>query len=105
MAIADRLRPLIVFHFQFLRQIEKFLRNALDEFTWRNACFRSGFLDLLAVLIHTGQEKHIFAFEPVLARDDIGQHHLVRVPDMRRRVRVIDRGGDEKRLRHFVHHL
>ena len=36
----------------------------------------------------------------MIARDYIGQHFLVSVSDVRRRVRVIDRRGDEKRLWH-----
>ena len=36
----------------------------------------------------------------MMARDHIGQHFLVGVPDVRRRVCVIDRRGDEKRLWH-----
>ena len=57
------------------------------------------------MLIDTGEKKHVLTFEPVITRNHIGQHHLVGVPDMRRRVRVIDRGGDEKCLRHFCVHL
>jgi hypothetical protein len=38
----------------------------------------------------------------VIARNHIGQDHLVSVPDVRRRVRVIDRCGDEKCLWHAV---
>src|SRR5216110_3254457 len=38
----------------------------------------------------------------MVARDHIGQHLLVSVADVRRRIRVIDRRGDEKRLRHTV---
>ena len=72
-----------------------------DEFSWRNAGFRSGLLHLLAVLIDAGQKKHFLTFEPMIARNHIGQHHLVSVPDMRRRVRVIDRCSDEKCLRHL----
>ena len=82
--VAGRLRPLIVFHLKFLRQIKKFLRNAFDEFSWTNAGFRSGFLHLLSVLIDAGQKKYIFAFEPMIPRNHVGQHHLVGVPDMRR---------------------
>src|SRR5205809_4996455 len=101
-AIADRLRPIVVLHVECFRKIEKLLRNALDEFSRKNAGFRSGLLHLLAVLIHTGQEKYIFAFQPMIACDHISKHHLVSVPDVRRRVRVIDRGGDEKCLRHWL---
>ena len=53
------------------------------------------------MLIDTGEEKDVLTLEPTIARDHIGQHHLVSVPDMRRRVCVIDRCGDEKCLRHL----
>ena len=36
----------------------------------------------------------------MVARNHIGQDHLVGVPDVRRRVRVIDRCSDEKSFRH-----
>ena len=38
----------------------------------------------------------------MITSDHIGQHFLVSVSDVRRRVRVIDRRGDEKRLWHFA---
>jgi hypothetical protein len=59
-------------------------------------------LHFLAVLIHAGEEKHIFTFESMVPRNHIGEHHLVSVPDMWRRVRVIDGCSDEKRLWHLV---
>ena len=38
----------------------------------------------------------------MITRDDISQHLLVCMPDVRRRVRVIDRRSDEKRFRHVA---
>ena len=38
----------------------------------------------------------------MIARDYIGQHLFVSVADMRWRIRVIDRRGEEERLRHFL---
>ena len=73
---------------------------SFDEFSWRHSCFRRGLLDLLSVLIDAGQKENFLAFEPVIARNDIGQHFLVGVPNVRRRVGVIDRGGNEECLRH-----
>jgi CO dehydrogenase/acetyl-CoA synthase delta subunit len=55
-------------------------------------------------LIDTSKKKDFLTLKPVIARNDIGQHHLVGVPDVWRRVRVIDRGGDEKRFRHLWGH-
>jgi hypothetical protein len=59
-------------------------------------------LHFLAVLIDTGEEKDFITFESMIARDHIGQHLLVSMPDVRRRIRVIDRSGDEKGLWHAV---
>jgi hypothetical protein len=36
----------------------------------------------------------------VIARDHVGQHFFVSVANVWWRIRVIDRRGDEKRLRH-----
>ena len=36
----------------------------------------------------------------MITRNHIGQHLFVGVTDVRRRIRVIDRRSDEKRLRH-----
>jgi hypothetical protein len=54
------------------------------------------------MLIDAGKKKDFFTVKPVIARNHIGQDHLVSVPDVRRRVRVIDRRGDKKCLRHFL---
>ena len=98
--VTGGLCPVVVLHVEFFPEIDKLLRDSFDEFSWRNACFRRGLLDFLAVLIDAGKKKDFFTFEPMIARNHIGQHHLVGVPDVRRRVRVIDRCGDEKCLRH-----
>src|SRR5919106_2668758 len=38
----------------------------------------------------------------MIARNDVSQHFFIGVTDMRRRIRVIDRRGDEKDARHFA---
>ena len=58
------------------------------------ALARRGLLDLLAVLVGAGEEKHVVAVEPHEAGDGVGRDHLIGVPDMRRAVGVGDRGGD-----------
>src|SRR4029077_1804599 len=72
-----------------------------DEFGWWHTGFRGRLLNFLTVLIDPGQKTNGFAFKPMIARNYVGQYFLVRVPDMRRRVCVIDRGGDVERFRHF----
>ena len=64
-------------------------------------CFRRRLLHLLPVLIDAGQKENFVAFQPVITRDDIGKNLLVGMADVRRRVRVVDGGGDEKCLRHL----
>ena len=72
-----------------------------DEFSWWHTRFRRRLLDFLSVLIDAGQKENVFTFEPMIARDHIGQHFFVSVADMRWRIRVIDRRRDEK----FFWHL
>ena len=55
---------------------------------------RRGLLDLLAVLVGAGEEEHVVAVEPHEARDGVGRDHLIGMPDMRRAVRIGDRGRD-----------
>jgi hypothetical protein len=99
------LRPLVVFHVECFPEIDPLLRDLFDELSWSNSCLRRRLLHFLSVLIDTGEKKHFLTLKPVIARNHIGQDHLVSVSDVRRRVRVIDRGSDEKRLRHFCVHL
>ena len=74
--------------------------DAFDELSRRDALFGSRLLHFLAVLIDAGQKKNFLAFEPMIARDDIGQNFLVGVTDVRRRVCVIDRRSDVEFFRH-----
>ena len=62
------------------------------------ALARRGLLHLLAVLVGAGEEIDVVAVEPHEARDGVGGDRLIGVPDMRRPVRVGDRGGDVKGL-------
>jgi hypothetical protein len=105
MAIANCLRPAIVSNIKLFPEVDELLRDSFHEFGWRDTRFGSRLLDLLAVLVHAGQKENLFTFEPVISRDYVGQHLFVSVSYMRWRIRVIDRGGDEKRFRHLVHHL
>ncbi len=49
--------------------------------------------DRLAVLVGARQEEHLLAALAVMARHHIGGDRRIRVPEMGRRVDVIDRGG------------
>ena len=59
---------------------------------------RRGLLDLLAVLVGAGEEIDVVAVEPHEAGDGVGRDRLVGVADMRRAVRVGNRGGDVEGL-------
>jgi hypothetical protein len=59
-----------------------------------------GLLDLLAVLVHAGEEVNGLALQPVKTGEDIREDFLVGVPDVGRGVRVINGGGDVKSLGH-----
>ena len=47
-----------------------------------------------AVLVGAGEEEHVVAVEPHEAGDGVGGDRLIGVADMRRAVRIGDRGGD-----------
>ena len=53
-----------------------------------------GLHHLLAVLVGAGQEEHVLAVEPLKARQRVGRDRLIGVADMRRAVRIGDRGRD-----------
>ena len=53
-----------------------------------------GLLHLLAVLVGAGEEKDVEAVQPMEAGDGVGRDRLVGVADVRRAVRVRDRGRD-----------
>ena len=50
--------------------------------------------DRLAVLVGARQEEHLLAALAVVAGHHVGGDRRVRVPEMGRRVDVVDRGGD-----------
>ena len=93
-----RLCPAVVGNPQFSPQRLELFRDLTGELRGRNTGFFRRLLDLLPVLVDAGEEKNRTAALAVPAGNDIGQHFFVSVTDMRRRVRVIDRGGNEKGL-------
>ena len=52
-----------------------------------------GALDLLAVLVGAGEHHGVVALHALEARDGLGGHGGVRVPDVRRGIDVVDRSG------------
>jgi hypothetical protein len=95
-----RCGPGVIAHIQFVPQSDELFGHGGDELLRRNTLFLGRSLHFLPVLIDAGEKENIFTLQPMIARDDIGQHFLVGMPYMRRRVGVIDRGGDEEGFRH-----
>ena len=100
-----RRRPSAVFHVELLPQRGEFLRDAVHiRLRFEAGLFRA-LLHLLPVLVHAGEVENLLrilrvALQPVIAREHVGEHLFVSVADVRRAVGVINRGGDEKGLRH-----
>src|SRR5262249_18812259 len=57
-----------------------------------------GLQHLDAVLVRAREKEDIAAVEPHKSRDSVSGDRLIGVPDMRRTVRISDRGGDVIRL-------
>ena len=94
--IIRRRGPAVVFDTELSPQIHKFRGDGIHEFLRRDALLFRGLLDLLPVLINAREEENMIAREPVIAGNDVGEHLLVGMADVRRAIRVIDGGGDEK---------
>ena len=65
----------------------------VGELLRRDAERVRGVGDRLAVLVGARQKEHLLAALAVVARHHVGGDRRVRVPEMRRRVDVVDRGG------------
>src|SRR5450432_1195874 len=92
--------PTIVTDFKFLPKGDESRRDLIDELLGRDARLLRRLLHLLAVLIDAGEEENRVAFQPMITRDDIGEHLLVGMANVRRAVGVVDRGGDVERFGH-----
>ena len=99
-----RLGPAVVSNAELLPERFEFRGDVAREFRRCHPGFLGRLLHFLSVLVDAGEEKHRPSALAVPACNDIGQDLFVSVADVRRRVRVIDRRGDEKSLRgHFPH--
>ena len=97
-----RLGPAVVSNAELLPERFEFRGDVAREFRRCHPGLLGRLLHFLSVLVDAGQEKHRPSALAVPARNDIGQDLFVCVANVRRRVRVIDRRGDEKSLRgHF----
>ena len=66
----------------------------VDQFARRQLLLGRGLQHLDAVLVGAGEKEHVIAVEPHEAGDRIGGDDLIGVADMRRAVRIGDRGRD-----------
>ena len=85
-----------VFYVEFFPEGAELNSDPVDELLRRDAFLFRGLLNLLPVLIHTGEEEDFLSLEPVIAGEDVGEHLFVGMPDVRRAVSVVDGGGDEE---------
>src|SRR5687768_2452471 len=92
--------PAIIGNPELFPEASKCRGGSGDELRGRNVFAGSGLLDLLAVLIDPGEKENRLAIEAMITREDVCENLLVGVAEMRRRVRVVDRGRDEKSLGH-----
>mgnify|MGYP007134721613 CR=1 FL=1 len=76
--------------------------DVVDELLRGDACFFGFQLDLLAVLIGTGQELDIVALQALVAGHGVGGHGAVGVADVQLIAGVIDRRSD---VEFFLIHL
>ena len=72
--------------------------DAVDVLLGGDALGFRFFLYLLAVLIGTGQEHHVVALHPLVARDRVAGYRGIGMPDMGIARRIVDRGRDVKGL-------
>ena len=74
--------------------------NLVDEDLGFNATLEGGLLDLLAVLVKTGEKVHLTAAHAHMARDHVGEDFLIGVAEVRRTVGIVDGRGDVERTGH-----
>ena len=68
--------------------------DLVGKLLWRNSGGGCGALDLLAVLVSSGEEEGVVAEQAVTAGEDVRDDGRIGVADVRARVDVIDRRGE-----------
>ena len=74
--------------------------DLVDERLRLDAALEGGLLDLLAVLVESGEEVDVPAAQAHVTGDHVGQDFLVGVAEVRRAVGVVDGRGDVERTGH-----
>ena len=88
-------RPTVFLDAELVPKGEKFSSDLLGELQGLDSGFLRGLLYFLAMLINPGQKEGRPIKRAVVSGDDVGQNFLVRVPDMRLAVSVINCCGNE----------
>src|SRR5215469_6812301 len=89
------LRPAVFLNSKFLPKRKEFGGDPLCKLQRLKAVFLRGLLDLLPMLINASQKESGSHESSMISRDNVGENFLVRVPDVRIAIRVIDGGCDE----------
>ena len=88
---------------QQLPQIPKNLLVLIHKLLRRHLRLFRRPLDVHPMLVRPRQVRHVVAAHALVARDHVAHNRCIRRPDVRPRVRIINRCGDVKlRLRHSV---
>ena len=86
--------------FSFVVHLPENSRHFLGEAGRLDALLARRLGHLEAMLVGAGQEEDVAAREPLEARDRVGGDRLIGMADMRRPVRIADRGGDVEGFGH-----
>jgi len=86
--------PAVVAHVQLVPEGCEMLGDAVDKLLRAESGLVGAFLHLLAVLVDAGEEVHLTAVLALEAGHHVSENLLIGVADVRRRVRVVDGGGD-----------
>ena len=95
LARLGRADEVVVRHLELVPEVLEVRGLAVAPLLRRHAVGLRGLRDLLAVLVHAGQELDVIAGRPTEARLDVGEQRAVRRPEVRVGVDVVDGGGDE----------
>ncbi len=95
-----RSQETIIRHTQFTPRRFELWRQSINKRLGVNPLRTRRPLNLESVLIQACQEKHVTPPKPLITRHGVGCHLFVGMPDMRRRIGVINRGGNVKCLGH-----
>ena len=97
-----RADKIVVLDSQFVPQRPIFPGDPIHKFLGSDArCLRRA-LNLLPVLIGAGQEESVGAQKPLPARNRVAGNRRIRVPDVRARIHVVNRGRNVELSFHDV---